>query len=156
MLGSDQWLWLEESVRKPADLRVIVSSVQVIPDEHPFEKWGNFPLEQQRFLKLLCEAPLTSTVLLSGVRHSSEISAWSCPSGRTLLELTSSSLNVPIVGKRRFPNRFRVGSEVLEANVGFLVVTARASGLSEVTGQILGTNGQILDQMTIIDKKGTL
>jgi hypothetical protein len=40
-------------LRQPADVRVIVSSIQVLPDDHRFEKWGNFPAERRRLLALI-------------------------------------------------------------------------------------------------------
>jgi alkaline phosphatase D len=155
MLGNHQWQWLEVAMKKPVELRVVVSSIQVLPDEHPFEKWGNFPNEEQRLLGLLCSSSAFSTLIVSGDRHSSEISEWHCPSGPRLIELTSSSLNVPIEGKKRFMNRFRIGPEVIDENFGLLTVTAGAVGIQRVTGQILGRNGQILNEI-IVEEKGGL
>lgn len=37
MLGDEQWGWLEQELQKPADLRVVVSSLQVIAHEHGWE-----------------------------------------------------------------------------------------------------------------------
>ena len=48
ILGSQQWAWLEKTLREPADLRIIGSSVQVVPWEHGWECWGNFPHERRR------------------------------------------------------------------------------------------------------------
>ena len=42
--------WLEEQLKVPADLRIIGSSVQFVADDQPWEKWGNFPLEQAESL----------------------------------------------------------------------------------------------------------
>ncbi len=38
LLGATQWHWLSQELEKPAMLRIIVSSIQVIPDEHCWEK----------------------------------------------------------------------------------------------------------------------
>ncbi|MFO0846979.1 MAG: alkaline phosphatase D family protein [Gemmataceae bacterium] len=40
LLGEEQWKWLEEQLKQPADLRLIGTGIQVVSDEHPFEKWG--------------------------------------------------------------------------------------------------------------------
>jgi alkaline phosphatase D len=48
ILGEDQWAWLEQELAKPADLRIVVSSTQVITDAHQFEGWTNFPTERSR------------------------------------------------------------------------------------------------------------
>ncbi|MEN9840320.1 MAG: hypothetical protein RL376_120, partial [Verrucomicrobiota bacterium] len=39
ILGAEQWAWLERVLREPADLRVVASSIQIIADDHRFEKW---------------------------------------------------------------------------------------------------------------------
>ena len=43
MLGAAQWTWLRSSCEQPAELRLIVSSVQVLAEGHNFERWGNLP-----------------------------------------------------------------------------------------------------------------
>ena len=35
--------WLENILKKESDLIIIVSSIQVLPTNHVFEKWHNFP-----------------------------------------------------------------------------------------------------------------
>jgi len=101
LLGAEQWAWLEAALREPADLRLLVSSIQVIPDDHRFEKWGNFPLERRRLLRLLAKTGDGSVVILSGDRHAGELSQLDPtrePEGKDLdpryplLELTSSAL----------------------------------------------------------------
>ncbi len=101
VLGAAQWAWLEEVLRQPAELRLLVSSIQVIPDDHRFEKWGNFPHERRRLLRLLANAGNGGAIILSGDRHAGELSQLDParePAGRELdpgfplLELTSSAL----------------------------------------------------------------
>ena len=53
MLGAEQWKWLEGQLKQPAEVRLLVSSIQVIADEHPFEKWANFPKERDRLYDLI-------------------------------------------------------------------------------------------------------
>ena len=78
ILGTEQWKWFAAELKKPADLRLIVSSIQVISYEHRFEKWANFPNERARFLNLLKSSNPGPTILLSGDRHLAEI----CKIGR--------------------------------------------------------------------------
>ncbi len=101
VLGAEQWTWLEAVLREPADLRLLVSSIQVIPDDHRFEKWGNFPGERRRLLRLLANVGEGGVVILSGDRHAGELSQFDParePEARELdpryplLELTSSAL----------------------------------------------------------------
>lgn len=99
MLGEAQWAWLEAELAKPADLRIVVSSVQVLAEGHGFERWGNLPLERDRLLRLLAQEP-GRVILLSGDRHAGSI--YATRSGdREIVEMTASSLNKP----RTNPNR---------------------------------------------------
>ncbi|MEM6256702.1 MAG: alkaline phosphatase D family protein [Planctomycetota bacterium] len=114
ILGEAQWSWLESQLRKPADLRLIVSSIQVIPSEHRFEKWMNIPRERARLLRLIQDTGAEGVILLSGDRHHAELSRLE-PSRRSglypLYELTSSGLNQsqPRPGPNLEPNPYRVG-----------------------------------------------
>ena len=40
MLGPEQWKWLEDQLKQPAELRLLVSSIQVVADEHPLREVG--------------------------------------------------------------------------------------------------------------------
>lgn len=73
MLGSAQWAWLAAELKKPADLRVLVSSIQVMATDHRFEKWANMPDERNRFFELLKKSNCGPTILLSGDRHLAEV-----------------------------------------------------------------------------------
>lgn len=117
ILGDAQWRWLADTLRQPADVRLLVSSIQVVPSEHRWEKWANFPSERARLLRTIAESGANGVVLLSGDRHRGELSVLDDPAvGYPLWELTSSSMNVPIRGSE--PNRHRRGALVDVANVG--------------------------------------
>ena len=67
----------------------ILSSIQVLATNHPYEKWANFPHERKRLLKEIKLASQDKTIIaLSGDRHRSGIYQ-----NNFFLELTSSSLN---------------------------------------------------------------
>jgi len=72
MLGDAQWAWLEKQLEKPADMRIIVSSIQIITVDHGYEKWANIPAERKRFFELLKKTQTKNVILLSGDRHLSE------------------------------------------------------------------------------------
>jgi alkaline phosphatase D len=74
ILGSAQWAWLEKQLRKPAEWRIIVSSIQVIADEKGMESWGNFPHERKRLYQLIRSTQSEGAVFISGDVHFSEIS----------------------------------------------------------------------------------
>ena len=90
MLGKIQWNWLVNELNSNSDLNIIVSSIQVIPTNHGFEKWGNFPHERSRLLKMI-EDSNTPTIIISGDRHKAGLYK-----KENLIELTSSSMNKPL------------------------------------------------------------
>lgn len=69
MLGAEQWAWLEERLRMPADVRLIVSGVQVLAEGHGWESWGNFPNEREKLVQLIGSTRANGVVFLSGDRH---------------------------------------------------------------------------------------
>jgi alkaline phosphatase D len=93
MLGHEQWAWLEAELRRPADVRLLVSSIQVLADGHGHERWGNLPAERDRLLALIERTGASGTILLSGDRHIGAIYEMTAGNGRKLVEMTSSSLN---------------------------------------------------------------
>ena len=96
VLGEAQWHWLANELAKPAELRLVVSSIQVLSQAHNFERWANFPKERARLLSAIGKANGGQTIILSGDRHSAAIYRTALPGhGRDLWEFTSSSLNRP-------------------------------------------------------------
>lgn len=50
LLGEAQWNWLEnELIKNEAAVNLFAGGIQLLSSEHPYEKWANFPLAQQRF-----------------------------------------------------------------------------------------------------------
>ncbi len=121
ILGAEQWKWLAEQLRQPAELRIIASSIQVIAHEHGWEHWGNFPRERERLFKLLADTRADGVVFISGDRHSAEISATDPGVGYALIDVTSSSLNQPLKWHNEL-NRYRLGMKYVEANFGTILV----------------------------------
>ena len=109
MLGEGQWAWFERRLREPAEIRVVVSSIQFISTEHGSEKWGNFPKERARFLELLRRTQAKGVVVISGDRHMAELSALTPADGAPypLYDLTTSGLNQPIPEEVRAQGRDR-------------------------------------------------
>jgi alkaline phosphatase D len=92
LLGPAQWAWLETELMKPAELRLIVSSIQVLPEAHGGESWANFPREQSRLLEVIQRTRAAGVVFLSGDRHWCEFSKTDGPSGYPLYDITASSM----------------------------------------------------------------
>ena len=123
ILGPAQWQWLERTLLAPADLRLLVSSIQVIPDAHCFEKWANFPAERERLLRLIRDSRANGVVILSGDRHHGDISRLPAAIvGYPLYEITASGLNSARAGRSE-SNRHRVAEDsVREDHFGMLRV----------------------------------
>ena len=95
MLGDAQWGWLEQQLNQPVNLRIIVSSIQVIADGHGWEAWATMPHERERLYQLLAAKTSGNTILLSGDRHIGAFYSQNKAVPFYLLEVTSSSLNRP-------------------------------------------------------------
>ncbi len=94
MLGDAQWNWLEQELGKPADLRLIVSSMQVITKAHDWEAWQNMPAQRDKLYALMAKKRIDNAVLLSGDRHSGALYKTNLAGLKNpLWEITSSSLN---------------------------------------------------------------
>ncbi len=123
MLGDDQWKWLEAQLKKPAEVRLLVSSVQVIPDEHPFEKWMNFPKEREKLYALLNSTGANGVLVLSGDRHLADVSVDTKAIGYPLYDVTSSGFNQASKNWRApEPNAKRVAGMPYGDHFGFITI----------------------------------
>ena len=116
-LGAEQWAWLEAELKKPAELRLICSSTQVIPNQKGMDEWGNFPRERRRLLDLAGET--NGVVLLSGNVHFAEISRLA---GGVAYPLTSSGMTHINEAYGKAPNRHRIGEPLLDLNFGMVEI----------------------------------
>ena len=119
LLGAEQWAWVAKELKKPASLRLIVSSIQVLSNEHGWECWGNFPHEREKLIELLSQTQGT-VVIVSGDRHLSEVSQIPTPNG-PLIEITSSPL-LAKTGMLHEKNPYRVGEPLFEKNYALLEI----------------------------------
>ncbi|QFT77165.1 alkaline phosphatase D family protein [Erythrobacter sp. THAF29] len=128
MLGESQWQWLEQELAKPADLRIVVSSIQVITDAHNYEAWENLPLERQKLYAMLAGREESGLVLLSGDRHAGGIYSDTpeAAGGEQVWELTSSSLNYSFSSTERNtarePDPKRLTDFISEENFGLVEI----------------------------------
>ena len=128
MLGETQWAWLEDQLAVPADIRIIMSSIQVIAEGHGWERWGNLPHERDRLLELLKQRESSDLLLLSGDRHLGGIYQIEHGNER-FIEVTSSGLNMAWSQSTEYlPNQ--VGTPIRENHYAVLVISQ--SGLERV------------------------
>ena len=123
ILGEKQWKWLGEELKKPgARLTVIGSSIQVLAQQHRFEKWGNFPKTRERLFRVIRESGAKGVIFVSGDRHHAEISKLGeSPAGYPVYDVTSSGLTEKS-SIRNEPNDPRVGEVYVGGNFGVIEV----------------------------------
>jgi len=112
MLGEDQWRWLGEQLRQPAEVRLIVSSIQILAEGHGWERWGNFPRELRRLTQLIDETRANGVIFLSGDRHRAAAYRRFEDTPYPLYELTSSSLNSGVASKEPEIDSHRLGGRL--------------------------------------------
>lgn len=152
ILGETQWKWLESALTdSPAQVNLLVSSIQVLPREHRFEKWENFPKERARLLALLARPEVPPVVILSGDRHIAEISLDGETCHYPLYDLTSSSLNHSFGGGKNEVNSLRVGKNYNQNNFGTLNINW-AGEAPIVTAAIVAEDGEV-EKSLLIDFK---
>ncbi|CCG98208.1 hypothetical protein FAES_0194 [Fibrella aestuarina BUZ 2] len=123
MLGDAQWRWLETQLtNSDADVHVIGCGIQFLAEDHPYEKWANFPTSRQRLFDLLGKTKPKGAMLISGDRHIAELAKVNVP-GLTydLYDITSSGLT-HVSKPHEEPNRHRVGEMVAKLNYGLITV----------------------------------
>ncbi|MCS7204593.1 MAG: alkaline phosphatase family protein [Leptospiraceae bacterium] len=156
LLGDTQWNWLEKELRRKADFYIIASSIQVIPEEHRFEKWHNFPHEKQKLLQIIQKLKIKNLIFISGDRHFAEISKKDIlTNGKpfSLYEITASSLNQELPKSfqqevLQEKNQYRLFEAYLKPNYGFLIIQKKQKSLS-IQGGIKDENSKIIKKIDI-------
>jgi alkaline phosphatase D len=145
MLGEAQWAWLAEQLRAPAELRLLVSSVQVLAEQHGFERWGNLPLERQKLLDLIGETGARGVVIVSGDRHIGALYRLRDDVPYDLYEITSSGLNMAYAHNRDI-GPLRLGEVYGMDNFGTIDIDWQAG---EVSLAVRGMDGLAVRSVTI-------
>ncbi len=143
LLGEAQWRWLEAELQKPAQLRLIVSSIQLLPEFTGWETWANFPHERNRLFALINKHKVNGVFFLSGDTHWAELSRVDKAVGYPLWELTSSGLTEE--WKAISPNQHRLGTAEHRNNYGLLEIDWSATEPT-LTASIKGDAGQLYQQ----------
>lgn len=153
LIGEAQWKWLEGELKNSkAAINIIVSSIQIIPEEHRFEKWANHPTERNRFMKLINSEQPRNTIVISGDRHIAEISKIKLPDYGSLVEITSSGLTHAYSSFTSEANKHRVGNVSSVLNFGLLKVDWNSYS-PVVTMEIRGEDNKQLNMYRVAIKK---
>lgn len=157
MLGDAQWRWLKGELEKPADVRLLISSIQIIADGHGWEAWRTLPLEREKLYDTIGAAGAESIILLSGDRHAGAIYKHDLRLPYPLYEITSSALNAPVSIWRAQNNDtsteagpYRISDMYYEVNFGVVDIDWQAQSIDI---QLLGADGEtVRHQMIDMDE----
>jgi alkaline phosphatase D len=139
MLGKEQWQWLEEQLRTPADVRIIGSSTQFGITHNGYEAWANFPHEQQKMIDLIKTTKANGVLFLSGDVHYAELSKIKQEGVYPLYDLTASGITS--TWDFATPNDNRIAGAVMENHFGLITFDwAPADPLIKL--QIIDVKGQ--------------
>ncbi|MFT4968458.1 MAG: alkaline phosphatase D [Chitinophagales bacterium] len=127
ILGEQQWLWLEEELKKPASIRIIASSNQFAHEYNGYESWTNFPLEQERLLQLIQGSQANGVICISGDVHWGEISKLENSYTYPIYDVTSSGLTQ--TWHKTEPNSNRIGEVIPQSNFGIIQIDWEANQL---------------------------
>jgi len=125
ILGEVQWEWLSQELSDTSiALNIIACGTQMIPKDHRFEKWANFPKARKRLFDLLEEKQPKGVILLSGDRHIAEISKIKLDGlPYDLYDITSSGMTHSWENIREEYNELRVNDKMTgEKNFGVLKI----------------------------------
>jgi len=146
ILGAAQWKWLENELKNSnAKIHLIANGIQVLQEEHAYEKWENFPNERQKLLDLLIEYQVDTPILLSGDRHISEFARMEYK-GKSIVEFTSSGLTHSYDALESEPNKHRVGKLITSLSYGCMMIDWSGE-IPKVTLQIRGKGNKVLEEI---------
>ena len=138
LLGDAQWRWLEAQLREPADVRLIVSGIQVVVEGHGWERWGNFPRERERLYRLIAQTSAQGVVFLYGDRHIGGLYREAGAAPYPLYEMTSSGVTHPWANAAEAgPNR--LGELFTELHYGMVEIDWDARALRLAIKDIRGS-----------------
>lgn len=120
LLGEEQWQWLAEQLRQPADLRLICSGSQFGIEFNGYEAWANYPHEQERLCRLIRDTRAEGVLFLTGDVHYGEISRLRSPGMYPLYDVTASGITS--VWDFATPNINRIEGPVMDNNIGLLSI----------------------------------
>ena len=140
MLGAEQWNWLRKRANEKVDLRVVVSSIQVLATGHNWECWNMFPKERFKLLNLLNNQTAKRTLLVSGDRHRAAFYGFKMTDNdKYFLEVTTSGLNRQ-AEERDEPGEHRLTPLYCKENFALLEISRKRVkiGLRDLSGRLIG------------------
>ncbi len=142
ILGTTQWTWLEGELRKPAKVRIIMSTLQFNSNYSGSENWAVLPLEKQKMYDLIKNTHANGVFFLSGDVHFAELTKTQPADMYPIYDLTSSGITHHEDRVSTNNDNIRVGNGWQYVNFGFIDIDWKASPVSiklEVFGDTPGS-----------------
>lgn len=147
-LGATQWQWLEAQLARPADLRILASSLQVVSDFPGWEAWINFARDHQHLIETIRDKRANGLFCISGDTHYAEISKLDVNVPYPLWDFTSSGLTEvwPVLP----PNARRVGDAYRAQNFGMINIDWAGQSVT-ITIHDVGGAVQLTQRLALAD-----
>ena len=144
LLGKNQWKWLKDKLTVESDIKIIISSLQILSLGHGWESWDKFPLQREKLFKLIDESNLSNLFILSGDRHRGGFYKFKTVGNNNIYEFTSSSLNLPIPFNTEEEGPLRIGSTYRKANFGVVRFFE-----DEVVMELTSNTGKVVNSLNL-------
>lgn len=144
LLGKKQWSWLKDKLKVDSNIKIILSSLQVLSLGHGWESWDKFPLERSRFFNLIDESNVHNFFILSGDRHRGGFYQFKTADNKNIYEFTSSSLNLPLPFNTEEEGPLRIGSTYRKANFGVVRIFE-----DEVVMELTSHTGKVVNSLNV-------
>lgn len=123
-LGEVQWQWFEKELQgSQAQIHLVVSGIQIVAEDHRYEKWANFPKARQRLFDTLAKTKAKGVIFITGDRHIAEISKLDGTSvGYPLYDITASGMTHTWSDFKEEKNRHRIGEVYAQLHFGWIEI----------------------------------
>ena len=144
LLGKKQWQWLKDKLNEDSDIKIILSSLQILSLGHGWESWDKLPLERERLFNLIDESDVSNLFILSGDRHRGGFYRFKTNDNNDIYEFTSSSLNLPIPFNTEEKGPLRIGSTYRKANFGVVRIFE-----DQVVMELTSNKGKVVNSLNL-------
>ena len=144
LLGKKQWQWLKDKLNEDSDIKIILSSLQILSLGHGWESWDKLPLERERLFNLIDESNVSNLFILSGDRHRGGFYSFKTDDNNDIYEFTSSSLNLPIPFNTEEKGPLRIGSTYRKANFGVFRIFE-----DKVVMELTSDKGKVVNSLNV-------
>ena len=144
LLGKKQWQWLKDKLNEDSNIKIILSSLQILSLGHGWESWDKLPLERERLFNLIDESNVSNLFILSGDRHRGGFYSFKTDDNNNIYEFTSSSLNLPIPFNTEEKGPLRIGSTYRKANFGVVRIFE-----DKVVMELTSNKGKVVNSLNV-------